>query len=126
MNQLELWRSRRKLSIQELADRCGINRATINRIEHGKVKPSAKTLGLLAEALNIDVTDLLELTTGGNPPKIQAAYPPLSEIASQEEIAAVKEAIRNKDKEPDYSEEEVDERIAHLLATYFKRAQIGA
>ncbi|MEI6043745.1 MAG: helix-turn-helix transcriptional regulator [Chloroflexota bacterium] len=116
MNQLELWRSRRKLNIQELADRCGINRATINRIEHGKVKPSAKTLGLLAEALNIDVTELIELTTVDSSAKTQAAYPPFSEIAHQEEIAAVKEAIRDNDKEPDYSEKELDERIAHLLA----------
>jgi len=60
MNKIELWRTRRAMSIKDLAAASGINRATINRIEHGKVKPSGKTLGKLAEVLNVDALELFE------------------------------------------------------------------
>jgi len=50
---IELLRLREELNItqQELADRTGINRADISRIEHGNANPSLKTMKRLASAM---------------------------------------------------------------------------
>ena len=47
---LEL-RSEQKLTQQELADRTGINRSYISKIENGKANPSLKTMKRLAAAM---------------------------------------------------------------------------
>jgi len=60
MIKLKVWRTRKKMSIQELADKSGVDRATISRIEHGRSKPYGQTLGKLAEALEVDATELME------------------------------------------------------------------
>ena len=51
---LEL-RNEQNLSQQELADRTGINRSDISRIEHANANPSLKTLKRLASALGKSV-----------------------------------------------------------------------
>jgi transcriptional regulator with XRE-family HTH domain len=56
-------RQARHLSQAELARRCNLSRAYINALESGNVKePSAKTLGLLARALEVDILEMLEAT----------------------------------------------------------------
>jgi transcriptional regulator with XRE-family HTH domain len=51
------------LSQAELARRCNLSRAYINTLESGNVKdPSARTLALLARALDIDILDMLGAT----------------------------------------------------------------
>lgn len=56
-------REARHLSQAELARRCNLSRAYINALESGNVKePSARTLGLLARALEIDIMEMLEAT----------------------------------------------------------------
>jgi transcriptional regulator with XRE-family HTH domain len=56
-------REARHLSQAELARRCNLSRAYINALESGNVKePSARTLGLLAGALEIDIMEILEAT----------------------------------------------------------------
>ena len=47
---LEL-RSEQNLSQQEIANRTGINRSDISRIEHGNANPSLKTMKRIANAL---------------------------------------------------------------------------
>ncbi len=47
---LEL-RSKQNLTQQELADRTGINRSDINKIENGNANPSLKTMKRLAAAM---------------------------------------------------------------------------
>ena len=47
---LEL-RNEQNLSQQELADRTGINRSDISKIEHGNANPSLKTMKRLAAAM---------------------------------------------------------------------------
>ena len=47
---LEL-RSEQNLSQQEIANRTGINRSDISRIEHGNANPSVKTMKRIANAL---------------------------------------------------------------------------
>lgn len=47
---LEL-RNEQNLSQQEIANRTGINRSDISRIEHGNANPSLKTMKRIAKAL---------------------------------------------------------------------------
>lgn len=49
----------RKLSQAELAERCGVTRQFIDRIERGQAKPSLRTIEALAEAFEITPKDLL-------------------------------------------------------------------
>ena len=53
-------RKSQKLSQQELADRTGINRALISRIEGQDFTPSIEQLEQLAEALHFDLCDMFE------------------------------------------------------------------
>ena len=43
----------------ELADRAGLDRKTVNRIENGRFQPSVETLLAVSEALGVSVTQLL-------------------------------------------------------------------
>lgn len=47
------------LSLQDLAERSGVSRATLSRIENGEVSPTAETLGALASAHGMTVSRLL-------------------------------------------------------------------
>jgi transcriptional regulator with XRE-family HTH domain len=58
----------------ELAERSGVGRDTISRLERGKAEPQAATLHKLAEALGITVADLYALEERLNP-KNQPAPP---------------------------------------------------
>ena len=73
MTKLELWRSRRKMSIQELADKSGVNRATVSRIERRVSKPYGQTLGKLAEVLQVDPSELVEVEQLTPPGELLAA-----------------------------------------------------
>ena len=48
------------LTQQQLADKCGISRVTLTRIEPGARKPSFDTLCSIAAALGCTVDDLLD------------------------------------------------------------------
>lgn len=61
MNKLAFWRATRKMTVRELAQKANLNPATIMRIEKSRVKANVATLGKLAEALEISVTELAEL-----------------------------------------------------------------
>lgn len=51
------------LSQEQLADRTNVTVRTIQRIEKGQVTPHLRTVKLLAAVLDIEVDDLLQLTT---------------------------------------------------------------
>ena len=55
---LSVWRNYRGLTLQALAERCGVTRQMLSMIEHGKAKPSADLLAKLAAALKCDMDDL--------------------------------------------------------------------
>jgi DNA-binding XRE family transcriptional regulator len=55
---LRVWRDYRGLSLQALAETCGVTRQMLSMIEHGKTKLSAALLGKLAGALGCDMDDL--------------------------------------------------------------------
>lgn len=48
------------LSVNELADKSGLGRATVSKILNGTATPSVKSVGLLAKALNVDVTTIIK------------------------------------------------------------------
>lgn len=48
------------LSVNELVEKTGLGRATVSKILNGVNSPSIKTIGLLAKALNIDVSEIMK------------------------------------------------------------------
>lgn len=46
------------LSVNDLAEKTGLGRATISKTINGVTKPSVKSAGLIAKALNVDVTEI--------------------------------------------------------------------
>ena len=56
-------RNEQSLSITDLAERAGMKRPNLSRLEHGKHVPSLDTLDRLAEALAVPVADLVACST---------------------------------------------------------------
>lgn len=56
---LKLIRQRRALSLSDLASLSNVSRVTINRVENGKQKASPRTIRRLAEALKVQVEELM-------------------------------------------------------------------
>lgn len=52
-------RTKKGYSVQALADKIGIKRPNLSRLEHGHHQPSLETLEKIAEALEIPVVDLI-------------------------------------------------------------------
>ena len=57
---LKLIRERKALTQRELAEKAGINRVTITRIENGYDQPFPATVRKLADALGVRPEDLME------------------------------------------------------------------
>ncbi len=57
---LKLLRQRKALTQQQLAEKAGVNRATIARLEGGTDEPFPTTVRKLADALGVDPEDLME------------------------------------------------------------------
>jgi DNA-binding XRE family transcriptional regulator len=55
---LKVWRNYRGLTLQALAEHCGVTRQMISMIEHGKARPSTDLLAKLAAALKCEMDDL--------------------------------------------------------------------
>lgn len=54
-----VWRECRGLTIKKISDATGIDIATISRIENNKRDPSVKQVKLIAQALKLEVADLI-------------------------------------------------------------------
>ncbi len=57
---LAAWRKAVGLSQAELAERAGVRAATISDIENGRLDPRLSTLRALAEALGLEIDDIVE------------------------------------------------------------------
>lgn len=55
------------MTLQTLADHSGVSRATLSRIENAEVSPTAETLGRLASALSLPISQLLSPMEQGFP-----------------------------------------------------------
>lgn len=58
-NRMKAERKNRKWSQQELADRAGIDRKTVNRIERGHFSPSMETYFMLCQAMKVSPTHFI-------------------------------------------------------------------
>ena len=54
-------RQDRHLTIKEIGDKAGLSEIYVGEVERGQKYPSAKVLESLADALDLDMADLLEL-----------------------------------------------------------------
>lgn len=72
---LRLLRTARGMSLQELATESGVSRATLSRIENAEVSPTAETLGRLAAAYALPLSQLLA--------PLEADFPPLVRQSDQ-------------------------------------------
>ena len=54
-------RQERQLTIKELGEKAGLSEIYVGEIERGQKYPSSKVLESIAEALGLDIADLLEL-----------------------------------------------------------------
>jgi transcriptional regulator with XRE-family HTH domain len=65
------------LTQEELAERCGLFRTYMSRIESGLANPSLTVLHILAEGLGVNITVLLSppAATSKQVPKVRAAQP---------------------------------------------------
>jgi len=70
---LRLLRADRGLTLQELAANSGVSRATLSRIENGEVSPTAETLGRLASAFALPLSQLLAPLEPDFPPLVRRA-----------------------------------------------------
>jgi len=59
VNKIKIARANECLSVNELVEKTGLGRATVSKIINGSTKPSMKSLGLIAKALNVEVVELL-------------------------------------------------------------------
>jgi len=59
VERLREFRRMRAFSQQELADAAGVGRNTISRIERGETGAHGRTLRRLAQALSVDVAELV-------------------------------------------------------------------
>ena len=53
--------AREKINISDLAQRTGLARVTLDAYCIGRINPSTKAVGLIAEALNVDVTEIIDM-----------------------------------------------------------------
>lgn len=53
-------RKERKLTVQELAYRCDMERSNLSRLEAGRSNPTVKTLCIICNALGIPLCDLFK------------------------------------------------------------------
>jgi transcriptional regulator with XRE-family HTH domain len=60
VERLKKLRTLRAFSQQELADAVGVGRNTISRIERGETGAHGRTLRRLAQALRVDVAELVQ------------------------------------------------------------------
>ena len=116
LQRLQEWRERRGLSTQELADLSQINRTTIYRIETLGTETRPSTAASLANALEVDVADLLE--PGTAPPSgvnrvAEAARASGGRAALLVEVAVRMTRFRRhaRRRPPEWVDEEVERRL---------------
>jgi transcriptional regulator with XRE-family HTH domain len=61
LKKLKIAQARACLSINDLSNKSGLGKATISKIINGVSNPSARSVGLLAKALNIDVEQIIDI-----------------------------------------------------------------
>lgn len=68
---LQVLRMNRGLTLQDLAGISGVSRATLSRIENAEVSPTAETLGRLATAFSLPLSQILAPLEPDFPPLVR-------------------------------------------------------
>jgi transcriptional regulator with XRE-family HTH domain len=119
-------RQRKALTQQQLAERAGVNRVTIARIETGKDEPFPTTLRKVADALGVEPEELLEPVTEAVPtdPSSPPANGTATDLALDARITVVdhEDVSRMLSDEPDLVP--LISEAAEQLSKYFPGAGI--
>lgn len=97
MYAVKVYRSERGWTGGELAERAGIRREEVSRIENGRKEPSAKVLKRLAKALGVSVHDLMLTEARFSGPLVEAATSGkswLEDVAGSSYLAMTDEQAR--------------------------------
>ena len=89
---LRVLRIERGLTVGEAAEKIGIDRHTLGRVEGGTQRPSGPTLLKIAQGYGVPVKELVEEPI---PPKVEAPSPPpeLSEEERREELRNIRDLL---------------------------------
>lgn len=60
IKKIDLLIAKKGMSVKEFSEHSHINETTLCRIRNGKQVPNIKTVGKLAKALEVDVTEIIE------------------------------------------------------------------
>jgi len=71
-------RAERQITQEDLADRCGMFRTYMSRIESGQANPTLTMLHDIAAAFKVDIRDLFAPAVDGVPGRVSAAGPRMS------------------------------------------------
>ena len=69
-SKIKLFRKRKKISQEQLAEMISMNHRTIVRIENGHTIPTIETLQKISNALDLNITDFFETKTFNNKSEI--------------------------------------------------------
>ncbi len=65
-------RAERGITQEEFAERCGVFRTYMSRVEAGKANPTLTMLYVFSEALSVTIQELLEWPTVTSVPKVRS------------------------------------------------------
>jgi transcriptional regulator with XRE-family HTH domain len=74
---LKALRAERGWSLDELAGRCDVSRATLSRLENAEVSPTASVLGRLCAAYGLTMSRLMHMVEGEFAPVVRRAAQPV-------------------------------------------------
>ncbi len=86
------WRKHRELTQDQLAERVGINRAHLSRVETNGREPDLALLELLADALRCDVADLI-IRDPSDPAGLWSIYDALT-VQQRVQLVAIGETLK--------------------------------
>ncbi len=109
MNKLAYWRTKRGLTVRALSEKSCVTPKGISQIEKGHTRPYLSTLGKLASALDMDASDLVEVTP------LDSNHDGKFSIG-REELKAVIAAFEKVGKEPEYDLEEIERWATEYIA----------
>jgi DNA-binding helix-turn-helix protein len=59
LGKLKIAMAKECLSVNDLVEKTGLGRATVSKVINGRQKPTTKTIGLMAKALNVGVSEII-------------------------------------------------------------------
>ncbi|MHB9879556.1 helix-turn-helix domain-containing protein [Pacificimonas sp. ICDLI1SI03] len=88
---LQKLRKERRLTLDTLSQMSGVSRSMLSQIERGQANPTVATVWALADALHMDISELLQVPNAKGPRKIDVAAPSLTpEMRSDDGLCVLK------------------------------------